>query len=381
MRHTILRSFFLLALLTAGLFQGASLHANDKVYARTVKSTVIVETPKALGAGTLIDAKERLIVTANHVVGDDKEVNVYFAAVDEENRPITALKHYVANQERLAVRGTVVAQVERCDLALIQLTRLPEGVVAAPLAARSAQPGQEVHILGHSSILRGAVFNYSGNGKIRNVVDLKLDITILNAEGRPKRTFEGRIVETTILSREGDSGGPVVNNAGELVAVVSGSVGGPVNKDKDANEVQVNMDIDVSEVKAMLKDAGFNVPANTPVAKAKPKQDTTAKEPAAKQLKSRSLVGVWTRAATDAKGNSFTLKYQFGADSNVRILKVDAEGDSREAFRGQYELTNDKLTFKSDGKVRLQLLIEFVDANRVTVHREGGESLTWKRSS
>jgi hypothetical protein len=98
MRPTLLRTAFLLALLTAGLIHTAPLHANDKVYARTVKSTVIVETPKSIGAGTLIDANERLIVTANHVVGNDKDVLVYFAALDEDKRPITAAKHYIDNR-------------------------------------------------------------------------------------------------------------------------------------------------------------------------------------------------------------------------------------------------------------------------------------------
>src|SRR5262249_22008488 len=134
--RTLRRTVFALAVLATSFLTAAPLQADEKVYARAVKSTVIVEAPKSLGAGALIDASERLVVTANHVVANDKDVSVYFAASDAQGRPVTDLKHYAANQERLRLKGTVVARLERCDLALIQLDALPPGTAATPLAAQ-----------------------------------------------------------------------------------------------------------------------------------------------------------------------------------------------------------------------------------------------------
>jgi len=378
-RITPLRKVVALAALAGSFLTAAPLRADEKVYARAVKSTVLVEAPKSLGAGTLIDAGQRLVVTANHVVANDQDVNVYFAAADAEGRPVTSLQHYAENQERLRIKGTVVGRLERCDLALIQLASLPPGAGVTPLAAQGARPGQEIHVLGHSSLLRGAVFNYSGGGKVRNVVDVKINLTLQNVEGKPTRTFEGRIIETDVVTREGDSGGPVVNDAGELVGVVSGTVGAPV-KENQAGEPQVNMTIDVSEVKALLRASGFNVPAVDPrLAKAKTK-DAAPAEKAPDRPKPPSLVGgVWQQPATDSKGRKRTFQMQFAADGSYRLTKVGEDGAAVETVRGRYELADDTLTLMGDDQVRVRLRVRLVDENRMSARRDGGEAVTWQR--
>jgi hypothetical protein len=376
-RITLLRKVVALAVLVTSFLTAAPLQADEKVYARAVKSTVIVEAPKSLGAGALIDASERLVVTANHVVANDKDVSVYFAVSDAQGRPVTDLKHYAANQERLRLKGTVVARLERCDLALIQLDALPPGTAVTPLAAQGARPGQAIHVLGHSSILRGAVFNYSGGGKVRNVEDVKFELTLLNVEGKPTRNFEGRIVETDVVTREGDSGGPVVNNAGELVAVVSGTVGAP---GKEATDPQVNMNIDVTEVKALLQAGGFNVPAADPrLAKARTKEAAPAEEVPARPKVPSLVGGIWKQSATDGKGRKRTFQMEFAADGSYRLTKVDEDGAAAETLSGRYELTGDRLTLKVDDQVRVQVRIRFVDDNRLSARRDGGDAVTWRR--
>jgi hypothetical protein len=378
-RISLLRKVVAVAVLAGSFLTAAPLRADEKVYARAVKSTVLVEAPKSLGAGTLIDAGQRLVVTANHVVANGEEVNVYFAAADTEGRPVTSLKHYADNQVRLRIKGTVVGRLERCDLALIQLASLPPGAAVTPVAAEGARPGQEVHVLGHSSILRGAVFNYSGGGKVRNVVDMKINLTLQNVEGKPTRTFEGRIIETDVVTREGDSGGPVVNDAGELVGVVSGTVGAPT-KENQPGEPQVNMSIDVSEVKALLKAGGFNVlAADPPLAKAKT-TDAAPTEKAPARPKPPALVGgIWKQPATDSKGRKFIFQLEFAADGSYRLTKVGEDGGAVETLRGRYELAGDTLTLMVDDQVRVRLRIRLVDDNRMTARHDGGEAVTWRR--
>ena len=230
--------------------------ANEAVYQRVVRSTVLIYTPShSIGAGTLIDRDQRLVVTANHVPGKDDKVIVFFAEMNADGQPIADLEHYTRNGARLAIQGTVIAREARCDLALIRLETLPDRAVALPLAAEP-RPGQAVHAIGHSTIKRNVVFSYSSDGVVRNVYNL---------EASPKLKLQGRIVETSLPTNKGDSGGPVVNDKGELVAVVSvGTTGaGTAADDAFANEQVVDLDIAVTEVRKLIGIAG-NADPGTP---------------------------------------------------------------------------------------------------------------------
>src|SRR5262249_11756125 len=144
-----------------------------------------------------------------------------------------------------AIRGTVVAREPRCDLALIGLDRLPFGAVAMPLGAEP-RPGAKVHAIGHSSSKRDAVFSYSAAGVVRNVYTLK-PLTNLR--------LAGRVVETSLATNHGDSGGPVVNDRGELVAVVSQGTTGAASSPGAhfAEEQVVDLDIASAEVRALVQ--------------------------------------------------------------------------------------------------------------------------------
>src|SRR5581483_11075715 len=77
------RTFSLAALLLGLTIVPGPAQANPEVYQRALQSTGWVLVPKnekqsALGTCWLADREQRLVVTCQHVVGDSREVLVYF---------------------------------------------------------------------------------------------------------------------------------------------------------------------------------------------------------------------------------------------------------------------------------------------------------------
>jgi S1-C subfamily serine protease len=192
-----------------------------KLHQKVARSTAWIVSPRgSTGTGWLVDAGNRYLVTARHVVqegrGIAKTVDVLFAQFNEAGEVITDKGHYEKHKEQLAIKGKVVYESVERDMAVLQLARLPEGVLALPLAARNPLPGQEVHVIGNSSTSFGGLFGYNA-GRVRNVFRWVLRSGAIKAD----------VVAHYCPTNQGDSGGPVVNQRGEVVAFISqGTTGG-----------------------------------------------------------------------------------------------------------------------------------------------------------
>src|SRR5262249_55969493 len=147
--------------------------------------------------------------------------------------------YYIENAEKLGQRGTVVEKDAGHDLALIQLEKLPGGVRAVPFARKSPSPGENVHSIGASGVnpknLEGTLWRYTC-GRVRQVYQKDDDL------GEFRRT--SYVVETDAPTNKGDSGGPVVNDSLQLVALVSSYTLG---------KRSVSENIDVRELRALVK--------------------------------------------------------------------------------------------------------------------------------
>jgi S1-C subfamily serine protease len=197
------------------------------------------------GSGVLVDRQRKWVLTNYHVTGDDKSVVVLFPNYDAGGNVIAERDAYfmkVGDLIRLGrlVKGHVMARDLRRDLALLELEQVPEDARAIRLAVASPRPGQRVHSVG-SPGASDALWLYT-QGTVRMVYSRKY---VVDGE------FEvhARVVEAQSLVNPGDSGGPVVNDRGELVAVVESARvahhGGDVHL--------LSIFIDVSEVKTFLK--------------------------------------------------------------------------------------------------------------------------------
>jgi tetratricopeptide (TPR) repeat protein len=239
------RSFLVIVcflLLGACARPAAADSTGKKVYQSTLRGTVFIEVrsnaarPGWFGTGWVVDRERRLIVTNHHVVGAEAVVHVYFPAY-RDGRLVAERAQY---RPDMAVRAEVLDSDPTRDLGVIRVDSLPEGTVALKLAAVSPEPGEGLHLVGNPAA-SDALWIYSA-GTVRSVHHKTV---FWPAEhGKPAQTVSARVIESAVTSNGGDSGGPVMNDRGELVGVHS--MGG-------AGQVMVRH-IDLSEVKAFLGD-------------------------------------------------------------------------------------------------------------------------------
>ena len=175
---------------------------------------VFIRGGKAVSTGTgwVVDVKNRLVVTNHHVVdskGPPDTLICVFPVKDNEGEWITDINHYRTRVK--ASRGTIITSTLQHDLALVQLDALPTGVQTLSLAKKSPRPGSQLHSLGGLPAGSQTMWIYS-SGRVRQVGNRR------NALGRVSR-----MVECQLAVNKGNSGGPIVNDFGEIVAVVEGA--------------------------------------------------------------------------------------------------------------------------------------------------------------
>ena len=204
---------------------------NSTCYIRFVKG-------KSAGSGTgwVVDAKNGLIVTNQHVIdhkGPADKLLVIFPVRRQGNWE-TDWNWYSRNA-KLRV-ATVIACSKQRDLALLKVKDVPANVVALKLASRSPVAASRLHSIGGKPRGTTRMWTYTF-GKVRGVGDRKTALGL-----------KCRMVECQMPINKGNSGGPIVNDYLELVAVVEGGEVDPMVKD-------VTFHVDVQEVRHFLKKA------------------------------------------------------------------------------------------------------------------------------
>jgi len=208
----------------------------DDIYPRTLRGTGLILTSTGSGTAWIVDLEHGLLVTNDHVVAGHDQVDVVFPEYGKDGRPVAELSHYIQHAKRL--RAEVIDADGPRDLALIRLRdKPPDSIAALKLAGKEPQPAERVHSVGNPSA-SGALWIYSA-GRVRQVYRKEWRY----AEG-PARV--ARILEMQSPINNGDSGGPVVNDAGEVVGVVSG---------KKPEAVLMSWCIAGAEVRAYLEEA------------------------------------------------------------------------------------------------------------------------------
>ena len=214
-------------------------------YQRLLRSVAWVKTGRGSGTGWIIDVEQKLIVTNDHVVRlQDNAVSLMPLVVfpvygdpAEARTLIQERRHYQDKLTELGLPGKLIYADQKRDLAIIQLTKLPDGAHELPLASQSPAPGDEIHSVGNPG-RSDALWVYT-KGAVRSVHRKKW----YNATQFLR--FDARVVETQSPTNPGDSGGPVINNKGELVAVNNAVANGAR---------LLSYAIDVGEVRAFLEE-------------------------------------------------------------------------------------------------------------------------------
>ncbi|MCC9600209.1 serine protease [Stieleria sp. JC731] len=234
--------------LTATVVNLRSVRADSGQYQQVLQSVAWVITSNAenetsTGTGVYVDAEKRLLLTNSHVVGDSRKAVVFFPD-SPGGKLAVRRKHYLQNILKLGLQGDVIAVDRRRDLALIQLPRVPESVSPITLAEQSTTPGTKVDLVGNpgdSDIL----WVYT-SGTVRSVYQKKFKST--------HGEHDFMAVETQSPIKPGDSGGPIVNEKGELVALAQSF---------SPQSALVSFCVDVSEIRQILRSPWKSAPLAT----------------------------------------------------------------------------------------------------------------------
>jgi len=218
--------------------------AKPEVYEKLLKSTafIVIATSKytGFGSGALIDRDERLVVTNSHVVGKEPMATLFFPAVDPTTKKLITDPNWYKNNRDRSVQGKVVFKDPKRDLALVQLTHVPAGVPAVPLVAQSAKVAENIHSIGSSGIQDGALWRYT-HGAVRQIYEKKMEF---EDHFKEKILVHCWMIETNAATNQGDSGGPIVNDRGQLVAIVQGAV----RADPNDQQRMVSYNVDIREI-------------------------------------------------------------------------------------------------------------------------------------
>jgi S1-C subfamily serine protease len=189
-----------------------------------------------MGSGFVADEANRLVVTNNHVVGGEPQVAVVFPIYDRAGELVTDSGPYVKAAREVAAKGEVLARDPARDLALVRVERLRDRSVAVRLATQPAPTGASVYSVGGSGAVGDNLLWRLTKGTVRGRAHRKGEIK--------GESFDCMILETDAPLNHGDSGGPIMNDRGELVGVVSHG---------STVERQVSGNIDVEEVRKFIR--------------------------------------------------------------------------------------------------------------------------------
>jgi S1-C subfamily serine protease len=193
-----------------------------------IRAAVLVDRGEGQGTGWVVNADKRLVVTNNHVVRNNQKVEIYFPMYTAGDELVTDWLQYLARRKEVAVECDVIDRDPVRDLAIVRYPNLPpralpEKVVALEFAKDPAEPPSRVYSVGNSGIKRDLLWSFAQG-------------SVTNRGMQPVSGGRCLILETDAALNPGDSGGPVVNNHGRVVAVTRYIL-------KEANKISGNIDV------------------------------------------------------------------------------------------------------------------------------------------
>lgn len=204
--------------------QKATPTAND-IWRHVVKSsTFIVNTMRggqqmASGSGSLIDKKNRIVLTNFHVVYNRETLVVCFPIFDPTGKLVSEKDVYMSRLRTKSpdfINATVLRVDRAKDIALIQIERVPDGVEQLAVAKEGVSTGDDVYSVGNPGGGNAAMWLLSP-GKVRQVFHFKRPVGM--GQGEAPLQVDAQVIQTQSPTYHGDSGGPLVNTSGALVGI------------------------------------------------------------------------------------------------------------------------------------------------------------------
>ncbi|HLW64945.1 MAG TPA: serine protease [Gemmataceae bacterium] len=309
----------------------ASISAQEAPFEKVLSSTVWVEyvqgTQTKIGTGSLIDREQRLVVTCQHVMHDQKQANIYFPMWNKFGLMVNGLDYL---RSKNGITGRVVATDDDRDLAILQLDRLPANVQALDMADKAPPAGTPIFLVGNSTPGAKTIADVRLWQQYSTKIS-RLAYSTQKLENEGMKQVHTWAIEIEALVSSGDSGGPVVDADGRLAGVTFAQNG------------KHGYAVDVEEVRIILD------------------RYRHGKDPAPKN----SMTGQWTVEVQpkDKPAGYFRMSFQ----DNGKL-----EWITNKSYSGKYELKDNRLTLNIPAlKVNETLPINRTGNNQITFTSSG----------
>jgi S1-C subfamily serine protease len=210
----------------AGL--GATIGMKNTTPGASPDATTYTPVPEAGGSGTTTGVTAGVVdITTTLAYGGGRGAGTGFV-LNSSGRVLTA-NHVVDGASNIKVQvggsgprydAAVVGRDDAADVALLQLDGAPSLQAAALGDSSKVSPGDAVVAVG----------NALGQGRLSSVpgtvVTLNQTVTVSDMDGANPKTLRG-LIQTTAPLQPGDSGGPLLNAAGQVVGVDTAASSSP----------------------------------------------------------------------------------------------------------------------------------------------------------
>lgn len=194
--------------------------------------------------GTLVDQKNGLVLTNNHVAEGAEQIFILFPFRDANGRTVDSKDAYLEKVKAGSI-GVLHARSLRRDpkrdLALLKLENPPpEQYKAVALSDKEPASGETVHSIGNAAVSNG-LWRYL-TGRVGGVYHVN----------RGKGNIDCMMIETDTKTTHGDSGGPLLNDRAQLVGITQGA------QSLVGDNVSVSLFIDLSEIRQFITETCAN---------------------------------------------------------------------------------------------------------------------------
>lgn len=198
------------------------------IYRRSVHGIVWIVNKVGLfserhGSGFLIDKERQLVMTCHHLIEGKWFADVYFPSTDADGDLICDPDFYKGNrtlrEQGYATVGRVVAFDAQKDLAILHVNKVPRSAVELKTAFRDPDQNESLHVIGHPG--DRMLWSYCP-GIEPQALNFRRKV-----DGQ-QRDFRALVYCSGVF--RGNSGGPVLNQRGQVVGLNScaGGQGGMI---------------------------------------------------------------------------------------------------------------------------------------------------------